>query len=417
MSDMISLGVVMATSACGGGHVQLLGGRKDATAAGPTGVPQPQQDLGTQLKLFSNANFNTDDTITLTGCGHTLGGVHHAQFPDIVPASAVSSTNSDGRAPFDETVGGFDPGHLYDYIHGTGLKGGPMVTTSNPVFQSDLRLFSNDTDRTSALANNATYFQEQCVAVFARMINNVPEPPTFTPNDVSPSTTTNLQPYGVYLTVDWQGNMILVGHLRYVAVVGAPVAPTNLKVALVNRAGKTTTTTTTANAAAGDSGTGLFGKTTSYSFTLAFSATVGLSGITANGQKFALQDTMFIVPTLSSYSPTPPPFTLNAAALAATATYTVNTTVAYLTSAKAAPASLTATFAIPQPQPGTVSPKIDTSTTASLKKIGTSGPFTLYSAKTSKSLTAKQAYGASVDVAVPGQNPGVSFFKPFIASS
>lgn len=40
VSDLIALGTVMATGACGGPHVEFRAGRVDATAAGPTGKAQ-----------------------------------------------------------------------------------------------------------------------------------------------------------------------------------------------------------------------------------------------------------------------------------------------------------------------------------------------------------------------------------------
>ena len=418
MSDMIALGVVMATGACGGPHVELKGGRVDATKAGPSGVPQPQDSVASQLQDFANANFNQDDTIALTACGHTMGGVHHAQFPNIVPSSYVSSTNTDGRQDFDETVGGFDVKEVTDYLTSSGDKGGALVTTSNKTVQTDLRLFSSDGNQTiTRLGQSQAYFQSQCADVFQRMIETVPLGTSFT-TDVSPTTSTNLKPYGVYLTIDMKGNMLMTGYFRYVQVSGAPTRPSTLKIALINRAGTTTTTTTTATASSSDTGSGIWGATTSYQFTLSFAASVGLSGLSVNGQTFPFQDTMFVSAALSSVSPQPPTFTLNSGTMGASSTYTVTTTVAYLPSkGGSAPSSLAATFAIPVPQSGTVSPKIDTSTTATLNKIGTSGPYTLYSAKTSKSITAKQAYGTSLDVAVAGQSAGVQFFKPFIAAS
>lgn len=39
VSDLIALGTVMATGACGGPHVEFRAGRIDATAAGPPGKP------------------------------------------------------------------------------------------------------------------------------------------------------------------------------------------------------------------------------------------------------------------------------------------------------------------------------------------------------------------------------------------
>lgn len=419
MSDLIALGVVLATSSCGGPHVPFRGGRIDATAAGPTGVPKPEDDVHTILTDMGNANFNSDDTIALTACGHTLGGVHRSTFPQVVPASAVTSTNTDGRQAFDGTVATFDTTVVNDYLKGTGLKGGPLVTTSNKTVQSDLRLYSSDQNATMIrLSQSTSYFQGQCAAVFQRMIETVPSGTGFT-RYVDPTTSTNIQPYGVYLSVDWSGNMVMTGYFRYIQVAGAAAPPSTLTITLVNRAGKATTTTVKATSSTSDTGNGLWGATRSYPFTLKFAASVGVSGLTINGQTFSFQDSMFVVSGLSSVTPKPPTFSTDSTAMGATAAYKANTTVAFLPSGKtAAPATLTATFAIPMQQSGTVNPKIDTSTTATLKKIGTSGPFTLYSAVTTKTISAKQAYASSVDVSVPGSStPGVMFFKPFLANS
>jgi len=77
-----------------------------------------------------------------------MGGVHRAQFPQVVPASAVTAGNSDGRVPFDETVATFDNGLVTDYINHSGDKGGPLVTTPNKTVQSDLRLYTSDQNQT-----------------------------------------------------------------------------------------------------------------------------------------------------------------------------------------------------------------------------------------------------------------------------
>lgn len=144
MSDLIALSVVVATAACGGNHVEMRGGRIDATEAGMFGVPRPETNIQDTLTQFGQANFNTGDTIALTACGHTLGGVHRSSFPEVVQRSAVTATNTDGRVPFDETVGGFDNGVVTDYYHSSGDKGGPLVTTANVSVRSDLRLYESD---------------------------------------------------------------------------------------------------------------------------------------------------------------------------------------------------------------------------------------------------------------------------------
>ncbi|KAL6719987.1 hypothetical protein ACLMJK_001908 [Lecanora helva] len=413
MSDLISLGTVMASGACGGPQVTFRGGRKDATSAGPSGVPEPETDLQTTLNQFSNAGFVTDDTITLTACGHSIGGVHKAQFPQVDTTNTSGTlTGTDGRLDFDETVNTFDYGTASDYMHSTGAKGGPLVTTGNVTVRSDLRLYQADQNQTiDRLAGSNSYFSSQCASAFQRMIETVPGGTRLTA--VTPSSSTNLKPYGVYLSVDFQGNMVLSGNFRYVQVAGARAAPGSLTIALVNRAGTTTSTTTTATVSGQDMGTGILGPTHSYTFSLKFPASVGLSGVTAGGQTFNFQDSMFVVPAMSSISPKPPAFSTGPGMSTVTA-YTANLTVAYLTTSP--PASLTATFSIPVPQTGTVSPTIDTSTTATLKLIGSANGYSFYSALVSKSLSAKQGYGGSVDVAVAGQSPGVMFFKPFVAA-
>ena len=214
VSDLIALGTVMAVGACGGPHIEMRGGRIDATEAGPTGVPEPETDISDTLTDFGNAGFNGDDGITLTACGHTVGGVHHSTFPQAVPASAVSSTNLDGRIVFDETVAVFDIGTVTDYVEGTGDKGGPLVTTTNKTVNSDYRLYNSDSNATiTRLASSACYFAGQCSAIFQRMIETVPPNVVFT-TAVDPTTTTNLRPYGIALNINWAGTMTLTGNFR-----------------------------------------------------------------------------------------------------------------------------------------------------------------------------------------------------------
>lgn len=214
VSDLIALGTVMAVGACGGPHIEMKGGRIDATAAGPPGVPEPETDIEDTLTDFSNAGFVTDDAITLTACGHTMGGVHHSTFPQAVPASAVSSTNTDGRIAFDETVSVFDIDTVNDYVHGTGTLGGPLVTTANKTVNSDYRIYNSDSNGTiTRLSASASYFAGQCSDIFQRMIETIPQGVTLT-TAVDPTSTTNLRPYGIALNVNWKGNMTLTGYFR-----------------------------------------------------------------------------------------------------------------------------------------------------------------------------------------------------------
>ena len=52
-----------------------------------------------------------------------------------------------------------------------------------------------------------------------------------------------------------------------------------------------------------DTGNGVYGPVFQYPFTLTFPATTGVSGIAVDSQTFPLQDSLFVVPTLSSIEP------------------------------------------------------------------------------------------------------------------
>lgn len=57
-SDLLALSLVMAVARCGEMRVPLRLGRKDATEAGPKGVPEAHTDLDTTRKRFETASLN-----------------------------------------------------------------------------------------------------------------------------------------------------------------------------------------------------------------------------------------------------------------------------------------------------------------------------------------------------------------------
>lgn len=77
------------------------------------------------------------------------------------------------------------------------------------------------------------------------------------------------------------------------------------------------------------------------------------------------------------------------------------------------PSSLTATVKYPVPQPGNMSPRIDSSNTAQLALIGKTGPFSLYSAVLQYTLNSKQVFGSSIDIVDEGSGAKAEFFKLF----
>ncbi len=86
MADLIAMGALFAVAGCSGGNVVLpfRGGRIDATGPGPTGVPKPEEDIESHIGSFARQGFNASEMIGLVACGHTLGGVHGVDFPQIV---------------------------------------------------------------------------------------------------------------------------------------------------------------------------------------------------------------------------------------------------------------------------------------------------------------------------------------------
>ena len=87
MADIIAIAAVIATGMCSQGNiiVPFRGGRVEATGPEPSGVPEPQQDLNSHTTAFARQGFNVTEMIGLVACGHSIGGVHGKDFPEIVP--------------------------------------------------------------------------------------------------------------------------------------------------------------------------------------------------------------------------------------------------------------------------------------------------------------------------------------------
>lgn len=86
----------------------MKGGRVDAVRGGPSGLPQPHDGINKMITNFNRMGFNKEDMIALVACGHTLGGVHHADFPEHVdrngdPAKPWLGSDSDRIHPFDRS--------------------------------------------------------------------------------------------------------------------------------------------------------------------------------------------------------------------------------------------------------------------------------------------------------------------------
>lgn len=168
-ADVIAIGAIMATNTCGGPILPFRGGRVDAWAAGETGTPQPQEDLPTLTESFRRQGFNQTEMIKLVACGHTLGGVRSADFPQLVPPNPNSVypviKNFDNSTSFDNAI-------VTEYLDGTTQN--VLVVSSNQTMDSDLRVFESDNNNTVKSLVDNTVFQSECQSILTRMINVVP---------------------------------------------------------------------------------------------------------------------------------------------------------------------------------------------------------------------------------------------------
>ncbi|TFK62533.1 L-ascorbate oxidase [Pluteus cervinus] len=186
-ADIVALGAVFAAATCGGPIVPYQGGRLDAYVAGPPGVPEPQDDISSITARFSGAGFSQSDMITLTACGHTVGGVRSTDFPQLV---APGPNNQLVITPFDPTTQ-FDHSVVQHYLDGTTQN--PLVIDQNKTMTSDLKIFSSDGNATvTGLANGD--FASTCGNIFNRMINTVPSSVNLTDTiDLLPAKVSNAQ--------------------------------------------------------------------------------------------------------------------------------------------------------------------------------------------------------------------------------
>lgn len=147
------------------------------------------------------------DMITMVACGHTLGGVHNDNFPEItgdttpLEVHRFESNTSHSFSKFDNVV-------VTEYLEGNTAN--LLAYGSNETTNSDKRVFSADGNETmNALADPAT-FQAKCADILERMINTVPSTVTLT--DVMDPF--EVKPYIKLLALNSDGKLVFEGRIR-----------------------------------------------------------------------------------------------------------------------------------------------------------------------------------------------------------
>ncbi|KAI1452917.1 heme peroxidase [Annulohypoxylon moriforme] len=171
VADLIALGVYYSVRSCGGPVVPVAGGRVDALAGGPIGVPLPQNTAYTFEQQFARMGFSKTEMIQVTACGHSIGGVHDNEFPEIVPVG----TTSNGEVPLDSTVAVFDNKVVTEYIAGNTTN--PMVVgpSIKATRNSDFKVFNYDGNVTINAMAGVSDFNTICTTVLQKLIDTVPD--------------------------------------------------------------------------------------------------------------------------------------------------------------------------------------------------------------------------------------------------
>lgn len=302
MADLIAAGVYASVRSCGGPIVPVRAGRVDATIAGNAGVPQPQNSIGTFKDQFDRMGFSVTEMIQVVACGHTLGGVHTTEFPDIVPAG----TTANGEAGLDSTVAAFDNKVVTEYLDNSTtnpLVVGPAVKINK---HADFKVFNADQNITMKALTDPVAFQNICKTVLQKMIDVVPGGVVLTADGVTPYM---VKPVDLQLTLNTPGSTLLLSGYIRVRTTNLPSSSiSNLKFTYRDRnggnnCGTCSTTATVQGAATGfDDSFGFFPISANIDATTgisAFSVTINLKDGTSqtydnNGNLYPISDAVFI---------------------------------------------------------------------------------------------------------------------------
>ncbi|PON20567.1 hypothetical protein TGAM01_v210525 [Trichoderma gamsii] len=220
MADLIALGAVFAANGCSNGSVEIpfRAGRVDATGPGATGVPKPEEPLDEHITNFQRQGFTPQEMIGLVACGHTLGGVHGVDFPEIVPVVNNAATDQNTQT-FDTTntgFTGFDNTVAVQFVNN--ITQNPLAFGHNETTNSDARIFNSDGGKEiGKMADSPSYFFQTCTTLLERMINTVPKGVALT----DPIQPIAVKPSQLFATINSNGTMTMSGYIRLTGPVTA----------------------------------------------------------------------------------------------------------------------------------------------------------------------------------------------------
>ncbi|KAJ8462715.1 hypothetical protein ONZ45_g17834 [Pleurotus djamor] len=209
-----------------------------------------------------------DEDDSMTACGHTLGGVHSSNFPDI-------TTNP--HAHFDTTHGQFDNRVISEYLDSTTTN--PLIVGPSAT-RSDRKLFIADRNLTVRGMATPAAFTSTCRSILTRMIDTVPRAVTLT----APMTPIPIKPVDIQLTLNADGTLTFSGAIR-IYLTGRTDQTPVVRVQYLDRLGNTPSNNvidTTVPTFQNGIGSGFDGSFKFYQFSGTVSGSTGISSFTVS---------------------------------------------------------------------------------------------------------------------------------------
>ncbi|KAH8894461.1 heme peroxidase, partial [Thozetella sp. PMI_491] len=234
VADLFALGAILAVGVCSNGTIRIpmRPGRVDASGPGPSGVPQPHEDLASHIASFKRQGFNTQEMIALVACGHSIGGVHGVDFPEIVPNVSNSNPSDEHTVTFDTTTGVFDNNVASQFV--ANMPQNPLAFGENLTTRSDFRIFNADGGEMIAnMAASHDFFRATCSTLLERMLNTVPNGVVL--GDIIQPIL--VKPRNLVVEIGTNGSMTISGELRIADTI-LPKPDSPVLIHLVPRSGE-----------------------------------------------------------------------------------------------------------------------------------------------------------------------------------